>query len=101
MTGTRLLRRWWWLIGLAIAGLVVFLAPLASGDPDGLSRVAIDLGFISPEQAAPFEILPGYEVPFLGGSASTIVAGLIGVVFVFALLIVIGKLLARRNQREG
>lgn len=101
MTGTRLLRRWWWLIGLAIAGSVVLLASLASGDPDGLSRVAIDLGFFDREQAAPFEIIPGYEVPFLGGSASTIVAGLIGVVIVFALLIVIGKLLARRNRREG
>lgn len=95
------MRRRWWVIGLAIAGLVVFLAPLASADPDGLSRVAIDLGFINREQGAPFEIIPGYEVPFLGGSASTIVAGLIGVVIVFVLVIVIGRLLARRNQREG
>ncbi|MFN2419307.1 MAG: PDGLE domain-containing protein, partial [Candidatus Limnocylindria bacterium] len=35
------LPRWWWLAGLAVAALVVvILAPLASGDPDGLERVA-------------------------------------------------------------
>lgn len=94
--------RWWWMAGLGVAALVVIvLVPLASGDPDGLNRVAIDLGFIDRERDAPFEIIPGYEVPFLDGSASTIAAGLIGVVIVFALVMVIGRLLARRNQREG
>jgi len=98
----RRLPRRWWLVGLAIAALVVIvLAPLASGDPDGLSRVAEDLGFISREQAAPFEIVPGYEVPFLSGSTSTIVAGLIGVVVVFVVLTAIGRLLARRGPGEG
>jgi len=88
--------------GLGVAALVVIvLVPLASGDPDGLNRVAIDLGFIDREQDPPFEIIPGYEVPFLDGSASTIAAGLIGVVIVFALVMVIGRLLARRNRREG
>ena len=88
--------------GLGVAALVVIvLVPLASGDPDGLNRVAIDLGFIDREQDPPFEIIPGYEVPFLDGSASTIAAGLIGVVIVFALVMVIGRLVARRNRREG
>lgn len=87
---------------LGVAALVVIVSvPLASGDPDGLNRVAIDLGFIDRERDAPFEIIPGYEVPLLDGSASTIAAGLIGVVIVFALVMVIGRLLARRNQREG
>jgi hypothetical protein len=41
------LGRWWWVVGLAIAALVVIvLAPLASADPDGLERVAEDQGFL-------------------------------------------------------
>ena len=89
--------RWWWAAGLVLAALVVIvLAPLASGDPDGLNRVAENLGFADREQPAPYEILPGYEVPFLTGNASTIVAGLIGVLVVFAVIWGLGRLLARR-----
>jgi cobalt/nickel transport system permease protein len=91
------LGRWWWLVGLVLAALVVVIfAPLASGDPDGLNRVAENLGFARHEQPPPYEILPGYEVPFLTGNASTIVAGLLGVLVVFALIWVIGRVLARR-----
>ncbi len=47
------LGRWWWVVGIAIAALiVVILAPLASPDPDGLERVAEDHGFI--DQATNF-----------------------------------------------
>lgn len=89
--------RWWWLAGLVLAALVVVVfAPLASGDPDGLNRVAENLGFAQHEQPAPYEILPGYEVPFLTGNASTIVAGLLGVLVVFALIWLIGRFLARK-----
>jgi hypothetical protein len=97
----RRLPRWWWLIGLAVAvAVVVILAPLASGDPDGLNRVAENLRFSEREEAAPFELLPGYEVPFLRGSGSTIVAGVIGVVVVFLTVVGIGRLLARRSRQE-
>ena len=89
--------RWWWLVGLVVAALVVIVfAPLASGDPDGLNRVAENLGFAQREDPAPYEILPGYEVPFLTGNASTIVAGLIGVLAVFGLIWVVGRFLARK-----
>jgi cobalt/nickel transport system permease protein len=89
----------WWLIGLVIAALVVIIfAPLASGDPDGLNRVAENLGFINREQPHPYQILPGYEVPFLTGNASTIVAGLIGVLVVFVVISIVGRLLARRSD---
>lgn len=91
------LGRWWWLVGLVVAALVVVIfAPLASGDPDGLNRVAENLGFAQRQDPAPYEILPGYEVPFLTGNASRIVAGLIGVLVVFALIWVIGRFLARK-----
>jgi len=93
----RNLGRWWWLAGLVLAALVVVVfAPLASGDPDGLNRVAENLGFAQHEHPAPYEILPGYEVPFLTGNASRIVAGLLGVLVVFALIWLIGRFLARK-----
>jgi PDGLE domain len=93
------LRRWWWLVGLAIAAaVIVVLAPLASEDPDGLERVATDEGFLDLGQDAPFEIIPDYTVPGLDGSASTIVAGLIGLAIVFGVVMLLGRVLARRRD---
>jgi hypothetical protein len=91
--------RWWWLVGLAIAALVVVvLAPLASPDPDGLERVAEDRGFIDRAQDALYEILPDYSIPGIDDPfLSTVLAGLIGVAVVFALMVGLGRLLARRR----
>jgi hypothetical protein len=90
--------RWWWVAGLAIAALVVVvLAPLASSDPDGLERIAEDHGFLQAARDALFSLIPDYSVPGVDGSASTMLAGLIGVVVVFALMVGLGRLLARRR----
>ena len=96
-------RRPWWVAGLALAALVViFLAPLASPDPDGLQRVAEDEGFIEATRDAAFEILPGYTVPGVDDAAiTTIIAGLLGVAIVFALMWGLGVLLARRRRSTG
>jgi cobalt/nickel transport system permease protein len=95
-------RRRWWLAGLAIAGLVVvLLAPLASPHPDGLERVASDAGFLAQAQDALYAILPDYTLPGLDDpAASTIAAGLIGIVVVFALMWGLGTLLARRRRAD-
>jgi len=91
--------RYWWLIGLAIAAIVVIvLAPLASADPDGLERVAGDQGFLGNARAALFSIIPDYTVPGVNGNVSTILAGLIGVLLVFGLMLLLGRLLARRKR---
>jgi PDGLE domain len=91
--------RWWWVVGLAIAAVVVIvLAPLASSDPDGLERVAEDLGFLEQARDAVFSIIPDYAVPGVDGNLSRILAGLIGIVIVFGAMIVLGRLLARRRQ---
>jgi hypothetical protein len=94
------MRRRWWLVGLAVAVLVVILlAPLASPDPDGLERVAGDRGFISQAEDALFAVLPDYTIPGLDDPAvTTIVAGLIGVAIVFVLMWGLGTLLARRRR---
>jgi hypothetical protein len=91
--------RWWWVVGLAIvAAIVVVLAPLASSDPDGLERVAEDLGFIGEARDAVFSIIPDYAVAGVDGNLSTIVAGLIGVVIVFGVMVALGRVLARRRR---
>ena len=97
-----MIRRYWWLVGLSLAVLVVaVLAPLASSDPDGLERVAIDVGFAEQGTDPAFEVLPDYSVPFLGDSTlSLIVAGVIGVVLLFAMMWLLGRMLARRARHS-
>lgn len=84
--------------GLVIAAIVVVAASfLASGDPDGLERVAGEQGFEGAGQDAPFELIADYVFPGLDGPAATIAAGLVGVAVVFALTWLVGRLLARRR----
>lgn len=91
--------RGWWVVGLAIAAaVVVVLAPLASGDPDGLERVAGDQGFLAAARDALYSLLPDYTIPGLDGGISTVLAGLIGVVMVFLLMVGLGRVLARRRE---
>jgi cobalt/nickel transport system permease protein len=91
-----------WLIAvLAIVGLTVVAASIwASADPDGLERVAEDLGFLDASQDPGYQILPDYTIPGIDGVVSTIAAGLIGVVVVFGLVWLIGRVLARRPQSD-
>jgi len=88
-----------WVVGGVLVSLVaVLLSPLASTNPDGLERVAEDMGFLHLGQSAPFQILPDYTVPFLGQTPlSTIVAGAVGALVVLGLMIVIGQSLRKRN----
>lgn len=86
----------WVVGGLIIALVVVLFSPLASGDPDGLERVAEDLGFIEQGVDAPYEILPDYTIPVLGETGlSTIVAGVIGALVVAAVAVGVGRALRR------
>ncbi len=88
----------WVIVALALAALVVVGAALwASADPDGLERVAEDIGFIGAGQDSPFSVLADYVFPGLDGPMATIVAGIIGIAILFGLAWGIGKLLARRR----
>jgi uncharacterized protein (TIGR03382 family) len=92
-------RRYWWIAGLGIAILVVIiLAPLASGDPDGLEWVAGEHGFLDTAQDAMYSIIPDYAFPGVEDPAlSTILAGVVGVILVFLSMIGLGWLLRRRR----
>lgn len=89
--------RGWIIAGVVVSLIVVLLSPLASAHPDGLERVAIDMGFIDAGQSAPFQIIPDYTLPFLGEAPlSTILAGAIGVLIVLGITIVTGRSLQKK-----
>jgi len=92
-----------WLLGAfaVILAVVVAASYLASDHPDGLERVAEDHGFIDAGTDSPFSIIAGYVFPGLDdGPIATIVAGVIGVVVVFGVVWLLGRVLARRRRSE-
>jgi cobalt/nickel transport system permease protein len=90
--------RGWALAGVILSVVVILLSPFASANPDGLERVATDLGFINRGQSAVYNILPDYTLPFLGQTPlSTIMAGVIGMLVVLALALMAGRSLQKRS----
>jgi cobalt/nickel transport system permease protein len=90
--------RGWVIVGILIALAVVLLSPLASANPDGLNRVATDLGFIQSAQSSSGP-LAGYVIPFLKNtSASKIVAGAIGALAVLAVAFLTGRSLLKKSS---
>lgn len=82
----------WVIAGITISLIVVSLSPFASADPDGLERVANDLGFLHAGRVAPFSIIPDYAVPFLGRTPlSTVIAGVIGLAVVGGIIALLGQ----------
>ncbi|OFW58850.1 MAG: hypothetical protein A2133_02145 [Actinobacteria bacterium RBG_16_64_13] len=96
-------RFWAFVAGTVVVAvaLAVFVAPFASSSPDGLERVAADQGF---ESAATAEPLWGsspfgdYQMPGVAnGKVATAVAGLVGTLILFALVLLTGRVLGRRR----
>ena len=83
--------RGWVVVGALISLAVVLLSPLASTDPDGLNRVATDLGFMSSAQARTGP-LAGYIIPFFDSTlVSKIAAGAIGLAVVGAIVVLLSQ----------
>ena len=90
----------WIVAGVGISLVAVLISPLASGNPDGLEKVAADLGFLGSGLDAPYQILPDYTIPFLGDTAfSTIMAGVVGATVLIGLVVLLGRNL--RRQKSG
>jgi cobalt/nickel transport system permease protein len=90
--------RGWIFAGLIVSLVVVLLAPLASMNPDGLNRVAMDLGFIGAAQpgSGPFA---SYTLPFLGSApASKIITSLIGALVAGAIILLLGRNIIRKPK---
>ena len=89
--------RGWVYAGILIALAVTLLSPLASVNPDGLNRVAEDMGFLGTRQSAPFHIIPNYTIPFLGQTPlSTILAGALGALIVLGVAFLLGCSLRKK-----
>ena len=90
--------------GLAVAlALAFFVSPSASGDPDGLNKVASDTGIGAAETDHALDDAPtaGYEVRGVDNDRmSTGVAGVIGVAVTFAVAGGV-MLVVRRARRTG
>jgi cobalt/nickel transport system permease protein len=97
-------RFWAFVAGALVVAvaLAVFVSPFASSSPDGLERVAADKGFEATAAQQPvwhFSPLGGYQLPGLGNEkVATAVAGFIGTVVLFALVVLLGRVLGRRRQ---
>ncbi len=93
--------RGWILAGVLLTLGVLVLAPFASVDPDGLERVAKDLGFSGLGTQAPYALFPDYTIPLVGGTPlGTVVAGAIGVLVVAAAVFGLSQVL-RRSRKDG
>jgi cobalt/nickel transport system permease protein len=89
--------RGWVIVGLVIALFVVVMSPIASTNPDGLERVAINMGFESVAAAPAYHLLPDYTLPFLGETTlSGILAGVVGVLVVAGVAVLLARLVRRR-----
>jgi cobalt/nickel transport system permease protein len=93
--------RGWIFIGVMIALAFVVLSPLASTNPDGLNRVAMDAGFIQTAQVGTGP-LAGYTVPFLSSiPVSKIVAGAVGVIVLLAIAYIAGRSLQSKRGLDA
>ncbi len=94
----------WWIVGFLIALALTLLSPLASSSPDGLERVAEDKGYLSKAKDAPYHLIADYVFPWVPNeAAATILAGIVGTVIVFAVVMGMGYWLqgaARRQARS-
>ena len=87
-------------IAVVIAGVVSYFA---SANPDGLEKAQEELGVAGPAHTA-VEILPvafqEYNLKWLGeGFWSNAIAGIAGTAVVLAILLVVGRLLARGKAK--
>jgi cobalt/nickel transport system permease protein len=93
--------RGWIVAGIAISLVVLLLSPFASINPDGLERVAMDMGFLQSRQPSTLEIIPNYTVPILGGTPlSTILAGALGMLAVVLIVGAVAIGLRKKNPRK-
>jgi len=90
-----------YLIILFIAALLIagVLSWFASSSPDGLERIAEDLGFAGKAGGSAFSLMPDYTVPGVKGFWSNALAGIIGVCATFGVIYVVGKVITHRRNR--
>lgn len=88
-------------VGLALAFVIAgVMSFYASGHPDGLEYVAGQLGFLDSARPGLDAPLPDYQVPGLSNSRlSGGLAGVIGALIVFIVMMLVVKLISRKPSR--
>jgi cobalt/nickel transport system permease protein len=90
-----------WIFGLLAALALTVLSPLASSHPDGLMWFAQQQGFLSAARSPLYRLLPGYLLPGVSNqAAATILAGVLGVLIVFAVTLLVGLLGRKRSSEQ-
>lgn len=92
-------------IGLGVALIIAaVVSPFASSSPDGLERVAEDLGFIDQEHPEPLakklpfaSVFDGYALRGVPAMVATPAAGIVGALAAFGVAWGAGKLLIRKS----
>jgi cobalt/nickel transport system permease protein len=97
--GTGPVRAWGYGLWAAL-GIALFVAPVASPWPDGLERVAAQLGFA---EKATLPLVPAvatrYHIPGLHSAAlAAALAGALGTIIVFVLALILGRILVRETR---
>ncbi|MHB1043619.1 MAG: PDGLE domain-containing protein [Eubacteriales bacterium] len=89
------------IILLAALAVAVFISPFASSFPDGLERVAEDLGFIQKgEEQVLKSPVPDYAFPGIKNEGlSTALAGAAGTLLAFGAMYALGRSVARRKNQ--
>lgn len=89
------------IMGLAVAlAIALLLSPFASSWPDGLERVAKDLGFIEKGEGTEMlkAPLPDYKIQGLDNEGfSTALSGTIGTLAMFGIGLGVARLLRRKG----
>lgn len=90
-------------LGLAAAALLAVVAPRASGEPDGLEKVAVDEGLSTAATDHPLDGPPtaGYTVGGADSGWGTVAAGLVGVAVTFVVAGGVVLAVRRRAPRPG
>ena len=89
------------LVGLLLALLLAIASPLASARPDGLEWVAEQKGFLEAAQSPLYQIIPDYAFPGISNQATaTILAGILGTLFVFGVALLVAYT-RRKRQSPG
>jgi cobalt/nickel transport system permease protein len=87
--------------GAGVTIVVIALATLfASTNPDGLNSVAQALGFSQGASSPVLNLFAGYSIPGLDGTASTVIAALIGATAIAGLLFGLSRLAASRTSKR-
>jgi cobalt/nickel transport system permease protein len=87
-----------WVFGLLVALGLAIASPLASAHPDGLEWVAEQQGFLETSRQPLYHLIPDYLFPGISNEAlATILAGVIGTLIVFGVVLGVGFL--RRSSQ--